>query len=112
MRQVGYRIGNQSRIRDYDTGFLERFNFGGANVYLLNPALLAVNDDPVADLERAFEQNDDTGNKVVDDVLQTKTDTDGKSRSNQRQIGKVAAHDRYADDGGQNKADKAQSRGQ
>ena len=112
VRQVGYRIGNQSRIRNYDTGLLERFNFGRANVYLLNPAFLTVNDDPVADFERTLKQNDDAGNKVVNDVLQTETDTDGKSRSYQRQIGKVAAHDRYADDGGQNKADKAQSRGQ
>jgi len=96
----------------YDTGLLERFNFGGANVYLLNPALLTVNDDPVADFERPLKQNDDAGNKVVNNVLQTETDTDGKSRSYQRQIGKVAAHGRYADDGGQNKADKAQSRGQ
>lgn len=50
---------------------------------------LTVPASAVAHLEGAFCQQDQAGNKVLDDILEAETDTEREAASNQCEIGKV-----------------------
>ena len=47
--------------------------------------------DPVADLDRPFDQQDQPGHEVVDDRLQAKADTDRQRARDNREVGDVEA---------------------
>ena len=74
MREVGNRAGQQSCIRNNNARFFECFNFGRADINLFNLPFFSRNDYPVADFNRTLEQDNDAGNKVIDNILQTETD--------------------------------------
>ena len=109
MREVGNRAGQQSCIRNNNARFFECFNFGRADINLFNLPFFSRNDYPVTDFNRTLEQDNDAGNKVIDNILQTETDTDGESGSNQCQIGKIAAHHGYGNYRGNDKTDETET---
>ena len=65
--------------------------FGGAHADAAHVALLIAEHDPVADLDRALDQQDQPGHEVVDDRLQAEADAHRQRAGDDGQIGDVEA---------------------
>ena len=109
MRQVSQRRRNQCRIRDNNAGFIKSFHLGRTNIDLFNFPFFAADNNPVANLKRPFKQKNNTADKVFNHILQTKTDTNGKSTGDNREVRKVNPHRHNRQDSRNNKSRKAQA---
>ena len=88
---VGHLGGDQLGVRHQHIGTVESADLGVADAHPLHVALGGADHDPVARLDRTLKQQDQAGNKVVDDVLQAKTDTHRERTGNDRQVLEVHA---------------------
>ena len=70
---VNQTVGQNGGVGDDDIGLVPGFKFGRAHVNAFNDAFLAVDDNPVADLNLPFKQNGQTGDQTADHVLQAET---------------------------------------
>ena len=69
---------------------------------MLHKAFIRSDHDPVADLDRAFDQQDQAGYEVIDDILQAKPDTNGQGPRYQRNIRQIHARHRHGHTGCEN----------
>ena len=88
---IGDRGGEKLRIGHDDGGPLEGLDLGGAHADSLHDPHIAADLDPIADLDRPLDQQDQAGDEIVDDILETETDTDRQRARDNRQIGKIDA---------------------
>ena len=91
---------DQLRVGNDHIGPVKGLNKRGADTDAFNIAFGASNHDPVAGFHRSLEQQNQTGNKVVNDILQTKTDTHGESTGDNCQVGKLHPGDAQCDEDG------------
>jgi hypothetical protein len=66
---------------------VERFQFGRAHADLAHIAFLAADDHQVADSDRSFGEQNETGDKIVDEILQAEADADRKRARDDRNVG-------------------------
>src|SRR5690606_13609462 len=98
---------DKRRIRHDDRLLLEGFHFGRTHADLLDDAADRASFHPVADLKGTLGEQNETGNKVLYDVLQAKTDAERETAGNKGEVRHVEPGCRYPHQGRQTETDIA-----
>ena len=92
--QVLHGLGDELGVRHDDGGFVIGLNLGGAHADAADVTHLVSNAHTVAQLDGALGQQNQAGNKVLRNGLQTKTDTHGQRTGQQSNFFKAYAQRR------------------
>ena len=79
-RPVDQTLGHERFVRDDHLFAIEVGDGGGTNADLADRSRERADGDGIADTYRTFEQDDQAGDKVTEDLLQAKTKTDREGR--------------------------------
>ena len=104
---VRHHACDQIRVGHNHVLAVKRLNPSGANGNVANIARYATNRYPVAQLDRSFDEQNNTRHKVRHDRLKTKTDTDLQRTSNNCKAGQVDPCEGNRNKRGDEKADVA-----
>ena len=91
VRPVEHAAGDQLGVRHDQAGAVEGLDLGRAHADAAHVALLVADDDAVADLDRALDQQDEPRDEVVDDRLQAEADADRQRAGDDGEVGDVEA---------------------
>lgn len=105
---VGEVVRQELRIRYDHRGALEGLNFRCAHGYTSHQSFITGDENPIADLDRPFDQQNQSQDKVIDNILQTKTDSHGKSA---RDVREIEPKRRNSNSGRNDDSDISESRG-
>ncbi len=111
--EVGDARGDELGVGHDDVDVVVGAHRGASGADLDHLALELVHLDAVADLDRAFHEQDEAAHEVVGDVAQAEADAEGNRAQHERQRAQVEArqHDRKDDERAQNQQDVADQGG-
>ncbi|MNP27503.1 hypothetical protein D3C76_1204180 [compost metagenome] len=111
-RRVTHVLGNELRVRDNDRGFITELNFRRTHVDATDITFHTTDAHQIPHFHRAFRQQNQTGDKVLYDLLQTKTDTDRQGADDPRQPIPLNAEHRQGEHNQQDVTDVGEQRHQ
>lgn len=107
--EVGYASRDQIGVGDDDLVAVERFDVGRAKCDLADVAGVGANLDPVANLDRPFDQQDDAAHEIGDHRLQAESDADRERPGDERQAREIEAGGGDGNQSGEGEAEIAEA---
>ena len=107
VREVDHRLRDQLGVGHDKAGAPECFDLGRPHGDAAHVALALLDGDPVADLDRTLDQQDQSRDEIVDDRLQAETDADRQRARDDGEAGDVEAGIGDGGERGDGKADVA-----
>src|SRR5262249_46802275 len=88
-RPVLHLLGDEIGVWDKNMRPVECFKLGRAHADFAHIALLTADDYQIADTNWPFREQNETRDKIVDEILQTETNADGERAGNDGNIGQA-----------------------
>ena len=105
---VRHSSGHQFRVRHQHVLVIERLDLGCSNADLPDEAFDVADRNEVAGPNRSFEQQNESGHKVVGDLLQAETDTQSECAGNDREAAEIDTGLRQPDQEGDDEGNIAE----